>query len=160
MFVVLAGVSLHKEPGTILQVIFTISHGETPKERGFSLNKNLLPENNEELTILSLPLPLSPSLSLTLSVSLYLYLSISLSISLSLYLSNILQSKNGLKPIVDLLLCSSLRSSWSELLCLFLLLLLLLSFLLSPHIRGSHCIVFCELLCCFFEQNYLNAISK
>ena len=160
MFIVLAGVSLHKEPGTILQVIFTISHGETPKERVFSLNKNLLPENNEELTILSLPLPLSPSLSLSLSLtlSLSLSISISLSLSLSLYLSNILQSKNGLKPIVDLLLCSSLRSSWSELLCLFLL--LLLSFLLSPHIRGSHCIVFCELLCCFFEQNYLNAISK
>ena len=75
---------------------------------------------------------------------------------------NILQSKNGLKPIVALLLCSSLWSSWSELLCLvFLLLLLLLSFLLSPHvIRGSHCIVFCGLLCCFFKQNYLNAISK
>ena len=31
---------------------------------------------------------------------------------------NILQSKNGLKPIVALLLCSSLWSSWSELLCL------------------------------------------
>ena len=43
----------------------------------------------------------------------------------------------------------------------FFLLLLLLSFLLSPHvIRGSHCIVFCGLLCCFFKQNYLNAISK
>ena len=96
MFVVLAGVSLHKEPGTILQVIFTISHGETPKERVFSLNKNLLPENNEELTILSLPLPLplSPSLSLSLSLTLSLSLSLSLSLYLSLYLSISLSLKH------------------------------------------------------------------
>ena len=94
MFIVLAGVSLHKEPGTILQVIFTISHGETPKERVFSLNKNLLPENNEELTILSLPLPLSPSLSLSLSLTLSLSLSLSLSLYLSLYLSISLSLKH------------------------------------------------------------------
>ena len=50
---------------------------------------------------------------------------------------------------------------WAVMSGFFLLLLLLLSFLLSPHvIRGSHCIVFCELLCCFFKQNYLNVISK
>ena len=37
----------------ILQVIFTISHGQASVERGFSANKNLLAENVEELTIQS-----------------------------------------------------------------------------------------------------------
>ena len=37
----------------ILQVIFTISHGQASVERGFSANKNLLVENVEELAIQS-----------------------------------------------------------------------------------------------------------
>ena len=37
----------------ILQVIFTMSHSHTFVERGFSLNKNILAENMEKLTIQS-----------------------------------------------------------------------------------------------------------
>ena len=49
----LTSVSLHEELCMILQVIFTISHGQASVERGFSLNKNPLAKNVEELTIQS-----------------------------------------------------------------------------------------------------------
>ena len=42
---------LSKELCMILQVIFTTSHGQVSVERRFSLNKNLLTDNMEKLTI-------------------------------------------------------------------------------------------------------------
>ena len=42
-----------KEMCMILQVIFSISHGQISVEKGFTLNKNPLTEDNEESTIQS-----------------------------------------------------------------------------------------------------------
>lgn len=49
----LTSVSWDKETCIILQVIITISHGQTSLERELSLNKNLLANNMEEVTIQS-----------------------------------------------------------------------------------------------------------
>lgn len=45
--------SEHKELYSVLNLIFTISHGQTDVKRVFSLNKNLLNKNMEVLTIAS-----------------------------------------------------------------------------------------------------------
>ena len=37
----------------ILELVFVLSHGQVDIERGFSLNKNLLKQNMEALTIIS-----------------------------------------------------------------------------------------------------------
>ena len=45
--------SEHKELYSVLNLIFTISHGQADVKRVFSLNKNLLNKNMEVLTIAS-----------------------------------------------------------------------------------------------------------
>lgn len=49
----LNNVSKHNELCTVLKLIFTLSHGQADVERGFSLNKNLINQNMESLTIIS-----------------------------------------------------------------------------------------------------------
>ena len=49
----LTNISEHNELCDVLKLIFTISHGQADVERGFSLNKNLLNQNMEALTITS-----------------------------------------------------------------------------------------------------------
>ena len=47
----LTGVSIQKELCMFLQVLLVISHGQASVERGFSLNKSLLVDNMEEMSI-------------------------------------------------------------------------------------------------------------
>ena len=47
----LTGVSIQKELCMFLQVLLVISHGQASLERGFSLNKSLLVDNMEEMSI-------------------------------------------------------------------------------------------------------------